>query len=83
MIGREPDTRSIGVETEPEFRPDIRSAKTNELLKTSLMAETEVEVLFDSHNKEKPKFNSEYFKPPRELNKKDLKKDFCSNVQEG
>ena len=60
--------------TEPEVRPDlrntvpdIRSANTGELLETSPMAQAEVESLFNGKKTSKPRVNSEFFKPPREL----------------
>ena len=60
--------------TEPEVRPDlrntvpdIRSANTGELLKTSPMAQAEVESLFNGKKTSKPRVNSEFFKPPREF----------------
>ena len=76
-----PDTRSIGMATEPEVRPDtrntvpeIRSANTGELLETSPMAQAEVELLFNSKKTSKPRVNSEYFKPPREFKRKETQK---------
>ena len=78
MINDKPDTRSIGVGTRPQI-PEIRSAKTGELLGTSQKAQAEVNMLLDSQEKKKPRFNSEYFKPPRQL----IKNDFKNDVEEG
>ena len=57
LIGHTPDTRSIGSETGPQ----IRSAN-GELLNISSMAQAEVNMLFDSQEKSKPRFNSGKFK---------------------
>ena len=66
LIGRTPDTRSIGSGTDTI----ICSAKTGESLQTSQMAQNQVDKLFDGKENKMPSLKSRNFKSPREIVKK-------------